>query len=439
MNTIENILDNVTSFIVDPGNESRTPLTQGIAWAITIILGIGTLGIAQCLSTLWRKLRQIDQNETHEEISQIFSKSHPNSTVEDLNPIDSPLSKVLDSQQPLSNVSKTSCDIQPIDSNFTINQLIDEQRKAHSRAKTYMQAEAGKINAEVVFVSPPHSACPPVNEVAIKLDLDQTVFAWENTKGVQGDIQKDGKLLHHVVLYGVASQFNACEAVDPFTPKPGTAVETYKGDPTQGPGAQLQFPDQQVEIINDAANLGFNGLCHVLDETTKGTIRHGYLTPKTPTLAETVIAQLRENGHKMEFPCIGNIPKQKGNTEKVYVMLVAAPAFGKRYSKGSTITDNQKKEMEFLCALSAYRAQFQQVIQLATLNPEKQVIFKPTAPGLGVFGNRIENVAKAFYMAAKEYENQLIENKISVRLQVFGGQGDARNMAAALGLDEFKK
>lgn len=117
-------------------------------------------------------------------------------------------------------------------------------------------------------------------------------------------------------------------------------------------------------------------------------------------------------------------------------MLVAAPAFG-HYSIGKR-KDGQESEIEFLCALHAYRAQFQQVIQLATLTPEKQVVFKPTAAGLGVFDNKPENIAKAFYVAAKEHENQLREKNVKVRFQVWTGRGKAKDMADHLGLNEVK-
>ena len=327
-------------------------------------------------------------------------------------------------------------DIQPIDPHFTATQSISEQKKAHSIAKRYLSQQAQIIHADVAFVSPPPHCCPKVNEVRIEKALDQTIFSWENTNGVQGAIQKDGTLLNYVVLYGVASQFNACEAISPMTPKPGTAVKTYNTDHTQGPGAQLQFPVEQVEIINNAANLGFNGLLPVLDDTTKDAIKHGYLTPQTKESADTVIRQLRENGHKIEFVCIGNIPNKKGNTQKVYAILVAAPAFG-MYKKKSQITDDQMKEMEFLCALQGYRAQFYQAIQLASSNPKKQVIFKPTTPGLGVFDNRVEAVAKGFYVAAKEYQDQLREKNIRVQLQVYKGQGDAKQMADMLHLNLY--
>lgn len=325
--------------------------------------------------------------------------------------------------------------IRPIDPHFTEKTSILRQRKAHHYSKKYLESSLRKINASVTFISPKQNpqSLVQASKVTLRQNLDQSVFSWENTSGVQGDIQKDGKIPGQIALYGVASQFNACESVIRVTPKPGTAVLTYKDDPTQGPGAQLQFPDEQVEIINNAANLGFNGLCEILNEQTKSSLRHGYLTPTTQKDADALIDQLQTKGNRIEFLCIGNIPKGTRNSQRVYEMLVAAPAFG-MYSLGS-IEESQRKEIEFLCALHSYRAQFQQAINLAKVNPEKQVIFKPTAPGLGVFGNRIENVAKGFYVAAKEHEKELKERKIKVQFQVFLGKGETKTMVNSLGLN----
>lgn len=429
---IKNALENITSFLFNTDNKGKIN-SNGTTSEITK-LGIKNIGIIPSLNSLWNKL---NKNHTQEKAA-IRSPTSSSISLEISVPTPTSLNEVKPTLEktiqlfPLEEIIHT----EPIDPNFTVSKSIEEQRNAHDIAKKYLQKEAGKINAEVHFVSPlNYLSAPKIYEVEIKQDLDISVFTWKNSKGVQGDIQQDGKLPGHIALYGVASQFNSCEATDRFTPKPGTAVNTYKGDPTQGPGAQLQFSNQQVEIINNAANLGLNGLCQVLDDSTKITIKHGYLTPETQESAEMVIRHLQQNGNKIEYPCIGNIPKGETNTEKVYEMLVSAPAFG-MYNIGSA-SDNQKSEIEFLCALHGYRAQFQQAIQLAILTPEKQVIFKPTAPGLGVFGNRVENIAKAFYVVAKEHENQLKEKNIKVELQVFQGKGEARKMAMVLGLNEL--
>lgn len=68
------ILDKVTSFIIDPGNNSRKPAEQGLACATTIILGVGTFGVGQGLSVLWRNFREVEQNDTHEKIDQLFKQ-----------------------------------------------------------------------------------------------------------------------------------------------------------------------------------------------------------------------------------------------------------------------------------------------------------------------------------------------------------------------------
>jgi hypothetical protein len=92
---IKIILDRVTSFIMDPGCTDRKPVSQGLAWAATIFLGIGTLGIVQGISALWRKLRHIEKNETHEKIARLFKKSitpskHSPSVTEKTPPAESP-------------------------------------------------------------------------------------------------------------------------------------------------------------------------------------------------------------------------------------------------------------------------------------------------------------------------------------------------------------
>ena len=340
---------------------------------------------------------------------------------------------------------------------FTTMYTIDEQKLAHNISKKYLERFAENNQAEISFVSHQlETKTPKFGNIKIVQDLDSEVFKWAITKGVDFDIQNDGKIPNQVVLYGVASQFNSSEAMYPVTQKPGKAVEIYPSDPTQGPIAQLQFPDQQVEAINDAANIGFNTLCYVLDEKTKNTVRHGYLTPQSDELAKDLITQLRKNGSKMEFLCIGSIPKGEENTEKVYEILVAAPAFGfynhdltnckapdfdllgKEFETKSFL----KEEIQFLCALHAYRAQFKQAIILAKLNPNKSIVFKPTTPGLGVFSNTINAVAKGFYIAAKEYESELKNNRVKVQLQVFQDKKltvniDSYTMAKRLGLKQL--
>jgi hypothetical protein len=70
---IKTSLDNITSILIDPSRNNPVIINNKLAWLTTIIVGVCTLGIAQALSALWRKLRQIEQNDTHDKINRIFS------------------------------------------------------------------------------------------------------------------------------------------------------------------------------------------------------------------------------------------------------------------------------------------------------------------------------------------------------------------------------
>lgn len=84
---IKKILDSTSSFIIDPSNKSRAPSTQGLAWATTILVGIGTAGVVHVLSAIWRKLRHIDNNDTHDKMSQIFNNIFSKSNTTSVAPI----------------------------------------------------------------------------------------------------------------------------------------------------------------------------------------------------------------------------------------------------------------------------------------------------------------------------------------------------------------
>ncbi len=68
------ILNSISSFLIEPQKEDRSPFAKKMAWAVTIIIGIGTLGFAQALSLLWRKLRPVVRNESHKKIDEIFKQ-----------------------------------------------------------------------------------------------------------------------------------------------------------------------------------------------------------------------------------------------------------------------------------------------------------------------------------------------------------------------------
>ncbi len=325
--------------------------------------------------------------------------------------------------------------VNPIAKEFTTMHSIESQRISHQEAKAYLKKYLTAIDADVAFISPPPLKNPmSVKKIQIS-PLSKEVFFWENTHGVAGDIQKDGKRIEDtIIMYGVASQFNGCEACGPYTIPPGNAVHRYKGDLTQGPQAQLQFHPHQVELINCAGNKGFNGLINMLDEETKSSVMHGYFMPNEKD-ADAVIQALSTTT-EVEYICVANRPYderfKKMEDQQVHMTLLSAPAFG----YGGLRNGAKRNQIEFLCALQGFRAQFQHCIHLAK-SERKPVIFKAAGMGLGVYGNDELNVAKGFYAAAKEFESQLKENDVTVRFQVFRNTGRAKHMANILGLPQY--
>ncbi len=157
-------------------------------------------------------------------------------------------------------------------------------------------------------------------------------------------------------------------------------------------------------------------------------------------------------GEKMEYLCVANEPcnphtNDRQGSKKVHLILTAAHAHGyaELYIKSENrLDETQAKEIQFLCALQSYRAQFNQCIAMASRH-NIPVIFKPTAVGLGVFKNEPEVIAKAFYQAAKEFQLDLLCANVEVRFQVFrypgisdqGFLGDrARQLVGYLHLNE---
>src|SRR5690242_17311929 len=67
------VLNNVSSFLVDPLKADRSKGDKIIAVSTTIIVGVATLGIAQGLSGLWRHYNDPKiPNDTHNLISNLF-------------------------------------------------------------------------------------------------------------------------------------------------------------------------------------------------------------------------------------------------------------------------------------------------------------------------------------------------------------------------------
>lgn len=326
---------------------------------------------------------------------------------------------------------------------------LPSQIQAHQDAKKYMKEEIGELDvmASYKIIQPP---IPSESELPTKLNSD--IFWYEVNTGVQNAIQNSAKKSlesdsETIELYGVASQFNGCEATNKFTPPPGMAWSLYCEDFTQGPGAQLQFGHKQVEIINKGANLGFNGLINLLTPDTYSSVKHGYFSPEDITKVETWKSILKDNANlnKIEYQLIGNIPfigtgmdakrnpiptiedEEIGNKGRnpVYMLLTAAPALGMTYNMNLmqqpdyTSYQGSLNEICFSIGLANYRALFAAAIKLSLSHPNKQIIVKTTAVGLGVFENPFRPVAEAYKQACLEFQEYFGKKNITVPFQLF--------------------
>ncbi|HEV8052678.1 MAG TPA: hypothetical protein VGP47_09295, partial [Parachlamydiaceae bacterium] len=243
----------------------------------------------------------------------------------------------------------------PIAQDYTSESSIDEQRIAHETSKAEGFAKLKILGASVEVVSPAHHLIPEISpkyeDIVIDRKLNPAVFSWEATNGLQADIIKDGKREdENIVIYIVETQFNGCESSGRNTPKPGSAVETYKKDKLkldriQGPPAQLAFDPLQVETTTYMANLGFNGLANLLTEDTKDAVQHGYLSPTRKNIDHlNFLFKNKTEREKIEFLCIANQPLE--GTKPVHQILISAPAFGK-YSIDGSIFQSQKLDLQF--------------------------------------------------------------------------------------------
>lgn len=66
-------LDRAACFIIDPSNHKHSTVEKSIAWSITIVTAILSIGTVQIGFVLWRHLRQINENDTHRKISELFN------------------------------------------------------------------------------------------------------------------------------------------------------------------------------------------------------------------------------------------------------------------------------------------------------------------------------------------------------------------------------
>jgi len=261
--------------------------------------------------------------------------------------------------------------------------------------------------------------------------LNPVMFYWSATAGVQHDIPRVAAQQDCIHVFQVASQANATESPNVFTPSPGEAMPVSEDDHTQGPFAQRTNP-HFFELINaHLANGGYCMFANVLPADLLSSVHHGYFMPTVAQLPRAVEAFAHQRG-KLEQPCLRS---NLGNGS-VYLMLSAAPAIG--YSPA--LYQVSTADLQFYVAFANYSAQFGKILSLAKENPNKTIVYHPCAVGLGVFGNDPECVGKAFQMAARTFQDEckrLGLSNIKVQFEVYGGtETNALKMAQTAGLQQ---
>ncbi|MEZ5315043.1 MAG: hypothetical protein R3E91_02375 [Chlamydiales bacterium] len=313
------------------------------------------------------------------------------------------------------------------------------QSTYHNMAKSLLIQELQKIGTEVIFASGNISENKSYNAVIeySTSPLDAKVFSWKymNIDELNLEIEKDSKIRDRITFYGVPSLFNGkMPSMPSLLPTESRNLISNNLFEVQ---ARLQFPDEQLEIIDRSAHIGFNGMVELLNQEMENYVWDGRLAPETFEQARLVIRQLKDQNHPIEYLCVGNVPKGTRNGEKIYKILIGTPIFTALSVENSKITSQQKKEIAYLCAVRGYSAQFEQAIKFAQTNRsagKKTIIVNATTPSFGVFSNDPQMVAKGFYVAGKAYEADLKSSKILVQWRVPKDNIELQKIAGSLGL-----
>jgi len=311
-------------------------------------------------------------------------------------------------------------------------------------AQQWLKTKINALGGTVEYISPPISCSfPTFKTTEIEQNkLNKGVFTWDSVFEVQKAMAEDAKTTNHIALYGAASQYNGGESMTPIPIEKGKAEIELQKDQTQGPAVQRMYPEAQVEAINSAIYEGMNALASVLSDKSKGSLVGGYLTPKSNEEALAIIEDLKKHGSNAQFTCVGNrlrAVEGEDRNQPIYSMFHSTVALG-HYLNGADVSIENQQELAFQATLISYRALFEEALLLKNQNPQKDIVVKPAALGLGAFGNDPEAVAKAYFTAATEFQVELNEKGIKVILQVREEQGKiggAQQMATMLGLENF--
>ncbi len=320
------------------------------------------------------------------------------------------------------------------------------QDKSHERAKKiFKYVYTLFFNLDVKFVNPRTLRSPTIDLASL-----QDIVLVVPTHGVEHDIPKAARQHKIKHLYQVASQANAAEAPNPFTPGIGTAMTISECDKTQGPLAQRTNPHAFELVLAFLTHLGFNMFEHSLPSAGKthevnSGIADGYLRPSKATIGQ-LSKEMEKNLSKSEYVVYQS---KLGEGNPVDLILQAAPAIG--YSPElfdalplSTEQARQLNELEHSAAFANFSALFEHAIQVASQPGSPQVVVHLNAPGTGVFQNKPENLMLALKNALLLHGKDLRKWLIKIHLEVYTptnsetylGEGAMRQIGRGLGFRE---
>ncbi len=302
------------------------------------------------------------------------------------------------------------------------------QIKSHARAKEVFHIVMKHLNLNVAYVDAKDWDYGHVRTG----ELDEDLFCWNVTQGVEHDIEKATQDIKNLHLFTVASQYNAAEAPTPFIPQVATAMAASKHDSTQGPLAQRTNPTI-FECVNAfLPNLGFNMMTNVLPSAgetydSNTPIACGYLRPNSRNLSK-LSKEMMRNFKNFETVCYESRPSING--QPLFLILGAAPALG--YSDGFDVNSKACKCLQYWAFIANFTTLFKQAMTLLQKYPNKKIVVHVTGTGLGVFGCDEKIFANAFKQVALQFQEKLpsqLKKRIRIQLDSYKGKDALRGDA----------
>jgi hypothetical protein len=301
---------------------------------------------------------------------------------------------------------------------------IEQCKLHHALAKATLNLCVTLVDSSVATTSPsPLAQLTPPNDFEIQHRVfDPSLVNYEHADSLGTNITWDMQIKDTMFFYTMGRRFD------------GSVVHNS----LDSRYTKTLLSSKETRAVECAANLGLNGLAHVLDDKTREAVSSGFFIPNAEIVAD-VILQLKQQGHLTQYPVI-LIPSQH-TVNSVGIILVATPMFGDFGPENDALTKEDREQIQFICAFNAFTAQFEMCLRAAKEH-KKQIVLKLAALGMGRLGHEPSVVAKALYAALTLHQKALNENRVQVRVQVLLTNGAAdvndRQIVDLLDLPRYK-